>query len=97
VDTGLAKLAKAQGVTILNLHEVADSMKPSFVVGDKVNLTVVKPGKENGQGIGYLDDGTMVVVEDGQEFVGSERRVAVVSVLQTPTGKLVFAKDGGET
>ena len=91
-DTNLAKAASIAGVKVLNLHGLALALRPLVVVGDEVDLHLLKAGKEAGQAVGYLDDGTMVVTEHARDKVGTECRVVVTSVLTTANGRLVFAK-----
>ncbi|MFN8168912.1 MAG: hypothetical protein U0S36_09025 [Candidatus Nanopelagicales bacterium] len=91
-DTNLAKAAAIAGVKVLNLHGLALALRPLVVVGDEVDLHLLKAGKEAGQAVGYLDDGTMVVTEHARDRVGQEVRVTVTSVLTTANGRLVFAK-----
>ena len=92
VDGNLVKIAGVRTVPALNVNQVALSLKPSFVPGDPLSVRLVKPGEEPDQGVGYLDDGTMVVVENGREHVGRTVHVAVTSTLQTTAGRLVFAR-----
>ncbi len=96
-DMNLNKVAKVQQVAVLNVNELADAMKPEFIPGDRFEIKLLKPGKEQNQGVGYLDDGTMVIVERGRDAVGSTVTVEVTSVLQSPTGKLVFARNSDAT
>ena len=96
LDTNLAKAAGIAGVRVLNLHALALALRPPVTAGDEVTVLVTKTGKEPGQGVGYLDDGTMVVVERGREFVGHEVLVQVTSVLTTANGRLVFSRQVGE-
>lgn len=96
LDTNLAKAAGIAGVRVLNLHALALALRPPVTAGDEVTVLVIKTGKEPGQGVGYLDDGTMVVVERGREFVGHEVHVQVTSVLTTANGRLVFSRPVGE-
>jgi len=91
-DTNLAKAAAIAGVKVLNLHSLALALRPLVVVGDEVDLHLLKAGKEQGQAVGYLDDGTMVVTEHARDRVGTDCRVTVTSVLTTANGRLVFAK-----
>ncbi len=91
-DTNLAKAASIAGVRVLNLHGLALALRPLVVVGDEVDLHLLKAGKEHGQAVGYLDDGTMVVTEHARDKVGQEVRVTVTSVLTTANGRLVFAR-----
>jgi uncharacterized protein YacL len=76
----------------MNLHALALALRPTVIAGDDVPVLILKPGKEPGQGVGYLDDGTMMVVERAREFVGREVTVTVTSVLTTANGRLVFAR-----
>jgi uncharacterized protein YacL len=96
-DTNLAKAASIAGVRVLNLHGLALALRPLVVVGDEVDLHLLKAGKEHGQAVGYLDDGTMVVTEHARDRVGQEVRVQVTSVLTTANGRLVFAKPATST
>jgi uncharacterized protein YacL len=92
VDGNLVKIAGVRTVPALNVNEVAIALKPSFVPGDALSVRLVKAGEEPDQGVGYLDDGTMVVVENGRDQVGRTVHVAVTSTLQTTAGRLVFAR-----
>ncbi|CAB4931920.1 unannotated protein [freshwater metagenome] len=91
-DTNLAKAAAIAGVRVLNLHGLALALRPLVVVGDEVDLHLLKAGKEAGQAVGYLEDGTMVVTENARERVGQQCHVVVTSVVTTANGRLVFAK-----
>ncbi|HEY5526635.1 MAG TPA: PIN domain-containing protein [Candidatus Anoxymicrobiaceae bacterium] len=91
-DFNLNKVAEIQGVMILNINELASAMKPVVLPGEEMHVKIIREGKEPGQGIGYLDDGTMVVVEHGKKKVGSEATVVATSVLQTPAGKMIFTE-----
>jgi uncharacterized protein YacL len=91
-DFNLLKVAEIQGISVLNINLLANSLKPVVLPGEKMKIVVIKEGKDPGQGIGYLDDGTMVVVDSGKRYVGEEVNVAVTSVLQTPAGRMIFAK-----
>jgi uncharacterized protein YacL len=91
-DTGLARVASIQGVRTLNLNDVANAVKPTLLAGDRVTVRLVKAGEQPGQGVGYLDDGTMVVAEDGREHVGQTVALVVVTMLQTSAGRLIFAR-----
>jgi uncharacterized protein YacL len=90
-DQGLARTAEASGIRVLNPHALADAVRAPVLPGDVVPLALTRPGREPGQGVGYLEDGTMVIVEDGVEHVGSEVTVDVISVVQSRTGRLLFA------
>ncbi len=91
-DFNLNKVAKLHGVGVINLNEVANALKPIFLPGEQVDVSLVKPGEEASQGVGYLDDGTMVVVEGGRDHVGKMVHILVTSVLQTSAGRMVFGK-----
>lgn len=90
-DYNLNRVARLQGVTILNINELANAVKAVFLPGEEMPIKIIQEGKEPGQGVGYLDDGTMVVVENGRKFVNQEVLVQVTKVLQTNAGRLVFA------
>lgn len=91
-DFNLNKVAELQGVKVLNLNELAQSLKPVVLPGEEMQITIVKEGKEVTQGVGYLEDGTMVVVGDGAEHIGETCRVIISSVYQTVAGKMIFAE-----
>ena len=90
-DTNLAKVAALAGVKVLNMHSLALSLRPPVVVGDELTVHLVKPGKEAGQAVAYLDDGTMVVIENGRRYMDSDLDVTVTKVLQTNAGRMIFA------
>jgi len=92
VDYNLTKVARVEGVTVLNVNEIAEALRPVLLPGDLLHIAVIKAGKEAGQGVGYLEDGTMVVVANGAASVGAELDVEVTSVLQTSAGRMVFAR-----
>ena len=92
LDTNLAKAAALAGVRVLNLHALALALRPPVTAGDEIGLALLRAGKEQGQAVGYLDDGSMVVVERARRFVGTEITVAVTSVVTTANGRLVFAR-----
>ena len=92
VDHNLTKVARVEGATVVNIHEVADALKPVLLPGDDLRIEITREGKERDQGVGYLGDGTMVVVADGAGLVGSTVDVRVTTVLQTAGGRMVFAK-----
>jgi uncharacterized protein YacL len=92
LDTNLAKAAALAGVPVLNLHALTQALRPPVVAGDEVDVLLLKPGKEPGQAVGYLDDGTMVVAERSRARIGEEVTVRVTSVLTTANGRMVFAK-----
>lgn len=91
-DFNLNKVAELQGVFVLNINELANAVKPAVLPGEEMTVTVIKDGKEVGQGIGYLDDGTMIVVDGGKRYIGDTIGVVVTSVLQTAAGRMIFAK-----
>jgi len=92
LDTNLAKAAGLAGVQVLNLHALALALRPPVTAGEDVAVLLLKPGKEAGQAIGYLDDGSMVVVEQARDHIGSEETVVVTSVVTTANGRLVFGR-----
>lgn len=91
VDYNLNKIASLQDIKVLNINALANALKPILLPGEVVKIFVIKEGKERKQGIGYLEDGTMVVVEDGRQYIGKEIEVEVDSILQTDAGRMVFA------
>ncbi|MDR1485214.1 MAG: TRAM domain-containing protein [Planctomycetaceae bacterium] len=91
-DYNLNKVAKIQGVDVINLNDLANAMKPVFLPGERLFVDIVKSGEEPTQGIGYLDDGTMVVIDNGREHVGDRVEVTVTSVLQTSAGRMIFGR-----
>jgi uncharacterized protein YacL len=91
-DSNLNKVAELQGIDVLNMNELAHSLKPVVLPGEEMNVKILKEGKEIGQGIAYLDDGTMIVIENGKKQIGRNIDVAVTSVLQTPAGRMIFAR-----
>jgi uncharacterized protein YacL len=91
LDTNLAKAASLAGVRVLNLHALSLALRPPVVTGEDITVQLIKAGREPGQGVGYLDDGTMVVVEGGRRQVGRELEVRITSVVTTANGRLVFA------
>jgi uncharacterized protein YacL len=95
-DFNLNRVAEIQGVRVLNINELANAVKPVVLPGEEMNVHVIQEGKELGQGVAYLDDGTMVVVENGKRYMNSEVDVVVTRVLQTVAGRMIFAqmKDG---
>ena len=91
-DINLSKIAKLQDVTILNINELAFALKPIVFPGEHLKVHIAKDGKEKRQGIGYLEDGTMIVVDDAKSDIGLEKTIEVTSVLQTTSGKMIFGK-----
>jgi uncharacterized protein YacL len=91
-DANLNKVAGLQGIEVLNINALANSLKPVVLPGEEINAKIVKEGKEMGQGVAYLDDGTMIVVDNGRRQIGKNIDVVVTSVLQTPAGRMIFAR-----
>jgi uncharacterized protein YacL len=91
-DFNLSKVAQVQGVAVLNINELANILKPVVLPGEPLNLYIAKEGKEHNQGVAYLDDGTMVVVENARKLIGKTVDLTVTSVLQTTAGRMIFAK-----
>jgi uncharacterized protein YacL len=91
-DANLNKVAELQGIEVLNINELANSLKPVVLPGEEINVKILKEGKEMGQGVAYLDDGTMIVVDNGRRQMGKTIDVTVTSVLQTPAGRMIFAR-----
>ncbi|HVM20997.1 MAG TPA: PIN domain-containing protein [Egibacteraceae bacterium] len=91
VDGNLGRVAEVQGVTVLNLHTLADHLRPPVIPGDRLEVRVLKPGREKDQGVGYLADGTMVVIEGARGREGSQVTAEVTSILNNPQGRMVFA------
>jgi len=91
-DYNLNRVAELQGVSVLNINELANSVKAVMLPGEEITVNVIQEGREHGQGVGYLDDGTMVVVEDGDKFLHSKIEVTVTKVLQTAAGRMIFAR-----
>ncbi len=91
-DYNLNKVARLHNVQVINLNDLANALKPVFLPGENVDVRIVKPGEEEGQGVGYLDDGTMIVVEGGRPYVNKDVRIGVTSVLQTSAGRMIFGR-----
>ncbi len=91
-DYNLNRIAELQGVSVLNVNELANAVKLVFLPGESIEVNVIQEGKEVGQGVGYLDDGTMVVVEDGRNYLNKKINVTVTKVLQTAAGRMIFAR-----
>ena len=91
-DFNLNKIAQLQGVDVINLNELANALKTVALPGECMPVRIVKAGDQIGQGVGYLDDGTMVVVEQGRPLIGQEVAIVVTSVLQTPAGRMIFGR-----
>ncbi|MCX5709783.1 MAG: PIN domain nuclease [Candidatus Omnitrophica bacterium] len=92
VDFNLNRVAAIQGIRVLNINELANAIKPVVFPGEVMQIKLIKEGKEHNQAVGYLDDGTMVVVEDARRLLGQDVKVAVTSVLQTQAGRMIFTK-----
>jgi uncharacterized protein YacL len=95
-DYNLNRVAQLQGVRVMNLNQLANAMKPAFLPGEEMRVKVIQQGKEPGQGVAFLDDGTMIVVEGGGSYLQRELDVTVTRVLQTVAGRMVFAQPVGE-
>ncbi len=91
-DFNLNKVAQIHGVSVLNINELANALKPIVLPGEELTVQIIREGKDQNQGVGYLEDGTMVVVEDGLQYLGKKIDVVVTSVLQTTAGRMIFAK-----
>ncbi|MEM9948021.1 MAG: PIN/TRAM domain-containing protein [Cyanobacteria bacterium P01_D01_bin.36] len=91
-DYNLNKVASVQQVSVLNINDLAKALRPTYLPGDDIEIRVLKEGKEPSQGVGYLNDGTMVVVEEGNEFIGDKLVVVVTGALQTSAGRMIFAR-----
>lgn len=91
-DFNLNKICHVQGVKVLNVNDLSEAVKPTVRQGDQMNLLLTKIGKEPGQGVGYLEDGTMVVIDDAKTYVGEYVDIEIISILQTSSGRIIFAK-----
>lgn len=91
-DFNLNKVARVHGVPVININDLANALKPHFLPGEHIQVRLIRPGEEERQGVGYLEDGTMVVVEDGREYVGKTIYLTVTSVLQTSAGRMIFGR-----
>ena len=91
-DFNLNKVAELQGVRVLNINELANSMKPVVLPGEQMSVKIIKEGKESGQGVGYLDDGTMIIVDGAQKLLNANVEVIVTSMLQTTAGRMIFSE-----
>ncbi|HUU58001.1 MAG TPA: PIN domain-containing protein [Phycisphaerae bacterium] len=91
-DYNLNKIAQLRGVDVVNINDLANALKPIFLPGEKMSVRVIKAGEEPGQGVGFLDDGTMVVIEQGRDFIGRETGIIVTNVLQTSAGRMIFSR-----
>ncbi|MEM8835673.1 MAG: PIN/TRAM domain-containing protein [Planctomycetota bacterium] len=95
-DTGLKRVARVQDVSVIDLNDLAQALRPSVTPGDRVRIEIVRGGEQPGQGVGFLEDGSMVVVQDGAEAIGSHAEVLLASQVQTANGRLFFARIGAE-
>jgi uncharacterized protein YacL len=91
-DFNLNKVAQLQGIPVLNINELANALKPVVLPGESIKAFILKEGKEKDQGVAYLDDGTMVVVDNSRKMIGQTVEVTVTSVLQTTVGKMIFGR-----
>ena len=94
-DFNLNKVASLQGIEVLNLNDLANALKSAMIPGEWIRVQVIKEGKEDNQGVAYLDDGTMIVIENGAQYVDTSIDVMVTSVLQTSAGRMIFARAKG--
>src|ERR1700687_2068399 len=94
-DFNLNRIARLEGVTVLNLNELAQAMRPVAIPGEEILVTVAREGKEPGQGVGSLDDGTMVVIQNGRRLLNQTITAVVTSVIQTSAGRMIFAEPAG--
>jgi uncharacterized protein YacL len=91
-DYNLNRVAELQGITVLNINDLANAVKALYLPGEELDVKIIQEGKEYGQGVGYLEDGTMVVVEDGRAHINQLQNVTVTKVLQTTAGRMIFAR-----
>jgi uncharacterized protein YacL len=91
-DVNLNKIARLQGISVLNINELANALRPIVLPGEGMKVFILKEGKEKDQGVGYLDDGTMVVVDNSRRMIGQNVDITVTSVLQTTVGKMIFGR-----
>ena len=91
-DYSLNRVAELQGIKVLNINALANALKPVVLPGEEMSVKIIKPGKEEGQGVAYLDDGTMIVIENGKPYIGRTIDVVVTSVLQTSAGRMIFSR-----
>ncbi|HEX9697701.1 MAG TPA: TRAM domain-containing protein [Actinomycetota bacterium] len=94
-DVALGRIAELQGISVLSLNSLSDALRPAVLPGEHLRVAIQKEGREQGQGVGYLEDGSMVVVEGGKAFVGSDADVMVTSVIQSSGGRMIFGKPAG--
>jgi uncharacterized protein YacL len=91
-DYNLNRIAELQGVTVLNINELANAVKSVVLPGEALRINIMQEGKEHSQGVGYMEDGTMVVVENGKEYIGEYMDVNITKVLQTAAGRMIFGR-----
>jgi len=91
-DLNLNKIARLQGIAVMNINELANALKPVVLPGEQMRVFIIKEGKEKDQGVAYLDDGTMVVVDNSRRMIGQNIDITVTSVLQTTVGKMIFGR-----
>ena len=91
-DYNLNKIAQLRGVDVININDLANALKPIVLPGESMQVKIIKPGEEAGQGVGYLDDGTMIVAEQGRDSIGRQITITVTSVLQTSAGRMIFGR-----
>ncbi|MHC4563738.1 MAG: PIN domain-containing protein [Planctomycetota bacterium] len=91
-DYNLNKIAELRGVDVININDLANALKPVMLPGESMSVKVIRPGEEAGQGVGYLEDGTMIVVEGGRDYIDRDVQITVTSVLQTSAGRMIFGK-----
>jgi uncharacterized protein YacL len=96
-DYNLNRIAELQGVTVLNINELANAVKSVVLPGEALRINIIQEGKEQSQGVGYMDDGTMVVVENGKDYIGEYMEVNITKVLQTAAGRMIFGRVDDET
>ena len=94
-DYNLNKISRLHNVPVINLNDVANALKPVYLPGENFSVRIVKPGEAQGQGVGYLDDGTMIVVEGGRDHISETVDISVTSVLQTSAGRMIFGRFEG--
>ena len=94
-DFNLNKIAQLQGVEVINVNDLAQALRPVVLPGEEMDVKIIRPGEEQGQGVGYLDDGTMVVVEQGREMIGQRATIVVNNVYQTSAGRMIFGRPSG--
>ncbi len=92
LDTGLARIASIQKIPVLDIHDLSNALKPTVIPGKLIRVDLIKPGEQQGQAVGYLEDGTMVVAEDGHPFIGETKDLVITSSMQTAAGRLLFAR-----